>query len=580
MKDRYLKIFLLLAFLEGAGVLFLLFRTPSENPWLLGISAARWGIALAAMLLTLAFATVWLRTTRGVCPLNSKLERILARDKTLFFVLLTLLCLFTFFLGGWLFSYLFIPPPLRWMLAWGALIALQGVVLLCVQYRRRVRSAFSAFRQRSITRWKSLDPLQVGTLRLMALIGALYFAAFIIPNALDAFDSHTLFLKGGDENITYPYVVWMLTPGSSMESAVYRFFIYEDYHYGYPFYFLSMLTLLPVRLIAGADFGQLTQLNLLILRQMISVLPMILSAGILTWLQTRFRSKGKSAALFLLLLLLAGVVQYNTRFWHPDALVVLCVALVIFFLDRDRLRYRHNFLLAAFFCGLASAIKLFGFFFVLSIGGYLLYGLIKKLLTFRRALAAGGAFLTVMFAVLIFSNPFLFFKDARDTAAAIMQEKSSEVTQGYAEPDPQGVYQKGLTATLPHLRKPYGLPFILAFLLLSISVASVYGENRVVNGVLLGWVLASGLYLIFFSAIKNYHYWLPTMLPLFSGFFALPDAARGQPGNGKLAAALSSSALLVERITWLLITFQLIWTCVQAAPVWRDFARITEIFQH
>jgi len=279
------------------------------------------------------------------------------------------------------------------------------------------------------------------------------------------------------------------------------------------------------------------------------------------------------------MLLLAGVVHYNRRFWHPDGLVVLCVTLTIFFLDRDQFRYKHNFYLAAFFCGLASAIKLFGFFFVLSIGGYILYSLLKKVLTIKKAVIVSGAFLIVMFGTIIFTNPFLFVQDARGRMLEIMEEKAGEVQEGYDELDPEGVYEKGVLATIPFLQEPYGMGFVLIFLFISVVAGSVWGDHRLVNGVLLGWVVMSAFYLTFFSAIKNYHYWLPTMLPLFSGFFGLADAGRNLLKIGQISTRFSRLTPIIETTTWIILFFQLIWSTAQAYPFWQELGRIGEIIR-
>ncbi len=157
--------------------------------------------------------------------------------------------------------------------------------------------------------------------------------------------------SSGDEYVTYPNVVRILTPGKTFFETRANLFLYEDYHYGYPFYAMSALALLPVRLLFGLDWTQHMQLNLLILRQVINVLPMILSAGLLVYLQTRFHSPWKSLALFAFLLSIRGVVRNHIWWWHPDALTVLLVVLTLFFLDRDRLRFGRNFYFAAVACG-------------------------------------------------------------------------------------------------------------------------------------------------------------------------------------------------------------------------------------
>ncbi len=101
-------------------------------------------------------------------------------------------------------------------------------------------------------------------------------------------------------------MIRILTPGKTFNETRANLFLYEDYHYGYPFYALSALALLPVRLIYGAGFTEHMQLNLLILRQVISLLPMVIAAGVLVYLQTRFLSPWKSLVLFIFLLTIRG----------------------------------------------------------------------------------------------------------------------------------------------------------------------------------------------------------------------------------------------------------------------------------
>lgn len=122
-----------------------------------------------------------------------------------------------------------------------------------------------------------MDFIQKRTAILLAVIGLMYFTAFIFPNARGARSVEMLTVFSGDETITYPYVVHMLTTPKDIHDLVWRLFIYGDYHYGYLFYFFSFLSILPVKLFAGSNFTEYVQLNLLLLRQLISVLPMIFS---------------------------------------------------------------------------------------------------------------------------------------------------------------------------------------------------------------------------------------------------------------------------------------------------------------
>jgi hypothetical protein len=145
------------------------------------------------------------------------------------------------------------------------------------------------------------------TTLIIFLIGFLVFLLYLIPNARGIRDEHMLSILSQDESIQYPYLVHMLTPGSSLFETVKNFVSYQHYFYGYFFYLYSVLVLLPFRLIVGNQFSAMTQVNLIILRQLVSVLPTLTAAGLLTYLQTRFYSTWKSALLFIFLLLVPAV---------------------------------------------------------------------------------------------------------------------------------------------------------------------------------------------------------------------------------------------------------------------------------
>jgi len=344
-------------------------------------------------------------------------------------------------------------------------------------------------------------------------MGALMFFIMIPPNLRGAMD--TGHFISGDEAITYPYVVHMLEPSKDIHDFAWRMIIYGDYHYGYPFYLTSFLSLLPLRLLSGQSFFANTQLNLLILRQAISVLPMILTIGVLVYLQTRFRRPLLAAGLALFLFSIPGVVRQDIQWWHPDAMTVLAVALTIFFLQRDRLRLGRSFLLAAFFCGLASAIKLQGFFFFLTIPGYLLVGIVKKFFALRRAAVAGLAFVALMSAVIVLSNPFLFYQSQREKLVRVQADKQHEIDVGYTQGDP-ATYQKGPQFwgwTLNHM---YGPTPLLLLLAAGLVAGCIWGPRRDLHLLILSWCIPLTLYLFYFVAPKPDHYWLPVMLPLFS----------------------------------------------------------------
>ncbi len=365
-----------------------------------------------------------------------------------------------------------------------------------------------------------MDSEQKRNFWIIAVIGALYFLAFCFPNSKGAADEAMLGKLSHDEAITYPYVVHMLTAGKDIHETWWRLIIYGDYHYGYPFYFYSMLVLLPIRLIYGANFTTHTQLNLLLLRQLVSVLPMITAAGLLVSLMTRFRGWLRSAGLFAFLLAIPSVVSQNLNWWHPDAMTLLAIVLTLFFLERDRLRVGKYFYIAAVMCGLAIAIKLLGFFFFITIPAYLAAGLIKKTITFKKALFGALAFILIMSATVVLCNPFLFYQTQRAKLIAIQTEKSQQLSIGYFHDD-RTYYQKGPQWWKWTLENWYAPEWFLFFLAFSLVAGCMIGPCKFLHRLFLTWIVPYSTYLLFFIAPKPDSYWLPAMLPLFSTSLSL-----------------------------------------------------------
>jgi 4-amino-4-deoxy-L-arabinose transferase-like glycosyltransferase len=390
------------------------------------------------------------------------------------------------------------------------------------------------------------------TVWIVAVLGLAYFICFLLPNSRGASDiPHFV---SGDEAVTYPYVVHMLEPSQDIHELWWRLIIYGDYHYGYPFYLASFLSLLPLRLASGNLFFDRVQLNLLILRQMISVLPMILAAMVLVYLQTRFRKPLAAAGLLLFLFSIPGVVRQNIQWWHPDALAVLAVVLTIFFLDRDRLRFGRNFWLAAVFCGLATAIKLQGVFFFLTIPGYVLAGLIKKVVRWKGAALAALGFVLLMSVTIVASNPFLFYASQREKLVRVQAEKQQEITFGYAHDDP-AAYQKGPQFWVWTLDNRYGPVPLLLLLAAGLAAGCLWGSRRGLSLLILSWSIPLSLYLFYFVAPKPDHYWLPVMLPLFStaagGLELLHHAWQGSRNRWLKLAALAALVIAAAAMVYL-----------------------------
>ena len=397
-----------------------------------------------------------------------------------------------------------------------------------------------------------LDKTQKINLWIVGGIGLAFFILMFFPNNTGAKDPHMLFMFSNDENMTYPIVVRMLSFSRDLHQTWGQLIIYGDYHYGYPFYFLSALVVLPVRLIFGANFTDHIQLNMLLLRQFISVLPMILAAGVMVYVLTRFHSTWQSIGLFVLLITVPGIFRNDLSWWHPDALAVLAVVLTIFFLDRDHLRFGRNFYLAAFTCGLASAIKLFGFFFFLTIIGYLAAGLITKKITIKRSLAASSLFLVVMCATIVLSNPFLFYSGPRQRMVEIQTSKSVELNSGYQHDDPV-YYQKGPQWWVFTLSNWYGQPWFLGLLGVSLLIGCFWGVYQFQNRLILSWILPYSIYILYFVAPKPDHFWLPVMVPLFASSITLPAGLLGDYKKRSLKLLSPVGILLAVVVAALLV---------------------------
>lgn len=593
MKPSRSRLFLLVAALESLAAILLYLAAPSEagSAWLFGYSQSRLLLLvpmLVGFLLLAAAAGAGFWQFAGFTRRVERFSRWLETGERLLAVLLGLAGGAVLLAGASFFTYLFVPVHLRGPLTLSVLLLLEALLFLAWNDSARLRSAAFWRPLAILPHFNNLDLGQRRVFWILAIVGVLYFAAFIPPNLQGAENKEQFFTTGGDEYVIYPIPLRMLTPGSTFEQTLYFTFVYEDYHYGYPFYAASALVLLPVRLIYGDGFGEQTQLNLLLLRQLTSVLPLIGAAGILVYLGTRFKHRWRALALFLLLLSIPGVFKYNLRFWHPDGLMVLFIALTLFFLDRDRLRLGSNFFLAALCCGLASAVKLYGFFFFLAVAGVLVAGWVQRRrgalddpivsadrstpdawarrrpsgnVALKQVILAGLVFVIVMSAALIFSNPFVFVGTARLRLAQILTDKTGEMSQGYADSDPGHIYRTGLDAWLPFYEHFYAAGFFLVFLLGSLAVSCWWGRARLTNALILAWAIPVNAYLIGFVAVKAYQYMLPGILPLYAGAFALVDLALPSARCEALPAALPARlrSVTARRIGWMLV-----WLCIAA----------------
>ncbi len=497
--------------------------------------------ALAALLALSALATIGLGVWMGLAPakaaglLNRLDEWLTGPRPRLFFAQGALFLLGIFLFECFLLTYIAFPVPARPVLLWASLAAFELWLTLRLVYAKVYRQRPS-WLARLRAGWAGWLPVQRRTFIVLAIIGAIYFSAFAPFNY--RLDAQGRFLMHPDEHIIYPDVAKVLVLEGTFADMVHKDLETWPFWYGFPYLPLSASVLIVPRLIFGNDYVHQVQLNLFLLRQFISVLPMILAIGLLIYLVTRFRSLAASVGLYVFLLLIPGVVKYNYRFWHPDSLILLLVTLTLFFLDRDRLRFGRDFYLAAVACGLAAAIKLWGLFFFLTIAGVLLAGLIRKVLTFRRMVAAGAGFIGVMLLTVILTSPTLLAPQPFLSYARGIQYESQVIAEGYDEPDPTGVYQTGLANWLPYFRQHYMEPYFFFFAFFALLTGSLLGSARPLNRLFLSWCLVLAVYLIGFVAVKRYHYMLPLAVPLSAAPFLFPALAEGLAFLRKPAASV------------------------------------------
>lgn len=354
----------------------------------------------------------------------------------------------------------------------------------------------------------------------LVFLGLLVFCAYIPLNNRGAADDHELGRNSVDESFQYPFLIHMITPGETAAETRWRLISYGHYIYGYPFYVASALVAAPVQMMYGDTTELQVQLIVLLERQFVSVLPMLLAIGIFSYLVTRFRSPWISAAVFLFLCTIPGIVRQNIWWWHPDALTILCVALTFLFLDRDSLRFGRNFLLAAVFCGLAIGIKSIGGFFAPVIAYLLVIALIQKKISMKNAILSGLAFIAIMIAVIFISNPLLFIASARERIIQVHVDHNYFFTHGWTDNDP---YAVGWSAWLPVLSGWYGSYILLFFALLSTGYNAVRGRIQGISRQFLAWIIPFSLYVIYTIAVKPDHYWMPVMLPLFAGIIPMAE---------------------------------------------------------
>jgi hypothetical protein len=347
---------------------------------------------------------------------------------------------------------------------------------------------------------------------ILLFISIAYFTVFVFPNSTGAKDPMMISLFEPDEFAQYPIVTKMLEPDGSRNQTIYNFIAYRHYYYGSPFYFSSALLLLPLKF--TQDLADV-QLNMLLLRQFISILPMLGALLLLTHLQTKFTSPAKAIGLFIFLLSVSAVVE-NNLWWHVDSLAVFFIALTLFLLDRDDQRFGLYFALAAASVGLATGTKVIGLFFVLTIPTYLLIGVLSKKLTWRKAIIQAVLFVSIMAATIVISNPFLLLSEHRAEMIKTLTRQSRSMSEGWTL-----AYDVGPASWLNIIKELYGQLIFVTLAFIALALGIWRGQNRIRHLLIATWALPLGLYVLFTVAIKPTHFFLPILLPVYSSLVVL-----------------------------------------------------------
>ena len=353
-------------------------------------------------------------------------------------------------------------------------------------------------------------------LLILLFLGAVYFFLFWPINSLGARDQIMISIFEPDEFAQYSHPLRMLDqPGKTLNQSIYRFTAYQHYYYGYPFYFYSAVALLPLKFISGLDN---TAYNMLFLRQLVSVLPMIAAVMLLVYLQTRFQSYLRSIFLFILLLTVPAVFRNNT-WWHPESLVFLFIVLTFYFLYKDDLSFGKCFYFSAIACGIAIATKLIGLFFFITIPTYILLGVYQGRINFMKAVKSSIIFVALMAIAFVACSPFLLFASERKAAFNIQLRQSEAMSDGFVLS-----YAKGPAAWFSLIDNNYAQPLFLLASLVSLGIGIAKKETRLLSLLIATWSIPFMLYLLFTVVIKPKHFFIPILLPVFSTLPFLFDA--------------------------------------------------------
>ena len=360
-----------------------------------------------------------------------------------------------------------------------------------------------------------MEKNQRTTCAFIILIGLVYFCLLIPANLTGAADPEMLSVFEVDEYAQYPHVIQMLTPGDTLYHSIRNFFIYQHYFYGFPFYFLSAISVFPLKLLSP-NWPENTRLIVCWLRMTINVLPMIFAIGIFTWLITRFKNRLISLSLFVFLLTIPAVLL-NNFWWHPDSLSLFFISLVFLFLDLDEFRFGKYFSLAAAACGYTVGIKYQGLYFALAIPLLLIYAILRKRLSWKKAIKKAIIFVVIMMVFFIFSNPLLLLPQERAEIIRTQQIQFEQTGVGIFT-----IHSNALRNSLllpSDIRKYYAETWFFILAIIGLLMGFKGEEKQRIQSLLFLSYLMVAFYITAYAATNRLHYFLPVAVPLL-GFIA------------------------------------------------------------
>jgi hypothetical protein len=342
------------------------------------------------------------------------------------------------------------------------------------------------------------------------LISIAFFVLFSIPNAKASENIAMVSMFEPDEGVIVPVIVRMTSPKDTIREYLHHFFLYGYYFYGFPFFASSALVAFPFQWINQIDN---LQWLMLCLRQLISVLPMMLALLLLIYMHDHFKTY-RSVLLYVFFLSVPAIVQ-NGFWWHPDGIVLLLSTIVLYFLYTDQHKLGWRFFAAAFCCGVLTATKLVGAYFFLAVGLAVIWSIVNKDSTWKKAIIKSLTFLIIMFASFILANPFLLIDSHRTWYLNIFQLQNEWLSQGYSV-----IYHRGLRASWPLMHQYYGEAI---FLLVTIGITIwniIKQETRFLHALTLAWFIPLTISILTYSHFK-YQYWLPVAIPLFCNWVTI-----------------------------------------------------------